>query len=557
MFEIDNGKSGENRSLQTAETLKGEITVPFCPESELSGIGEKDFMWCVWYKKEIELSADEIAGKRVILHFGAADFLTKVWVNGESAGYQHVGGFAPFEYDITKLLTVGKNLITVACYDETKSHDQPRGKQCDVYFSRGCHYTRTTGIWQTVWLEFLPETHIKYAKILPDLANSSVIIDAELSGRGDLCAEVYYEGRLVGKAEKKDLSWSGALEIKLSETHAWELGAGRLYDLVLRFGEDEVKSYFGLRSVSLENGRFMLNGKSVFQRLVLDQGYYADGIMTAPSEEALIKDIELSMAAGFNGARLHQKVFEQRFLYHADRLGYMVWGEYGSWGVNHGNIANLAVFLPDWIASVRNSINHPSIIGWCPFNETADYSTKKFRQNDDLIKIVYEQTKICDPTRPCIDTSGWYHVKTDIYDIHDYQRDPSVFKECYDRLYTENFLYDTWGENGTRQRWRGEPVMISEYGGIAIGNIKHTRAGTNSEAWGYGKAAESEEEFFARYKALTDALLDNPRLFGFCYTQLYDVEQEQNGFYTYDGREPKVDVSVIQKINTRKAAIED
>lgn len=558
MFEIDNSKSGENRRLQNADTLKNEIIVPFCPESSLSGIGEKDFMWCVWYKKEIEISDEEIESKRVILHFGAADFITKVWLNGTLVGTPHVGGFGSFSYDITQYLTAGKNIITVACYDETKSHDQPRGKQADNYYSAGCHYTRTTGIWQTVWLEFVPETHIKFAKIIPDLKNSTVTIDAELAGRGDFSAEAYFEGRLVGSASKKNLAVTGTLEIKLNETHAWEIGDGKLYDLYLRFGSDEVKSYFGLRDVSLENGKFILNGRSVFQRFVLDQGYYHDGIMTAPTEEHLVRDIEISMSAGFNGARLHQKVFEPRYLYHADRLGYMVWGEYGSWGMNHSNIANLAIFMPDWIATVRQNINHPSIVTWCPFNENADYSTKRFRQNDDLVRIVYEQTKICDPTRPCTDVSGWYHVKTDIYDIHDYTQDASLFKERYDRLYTENSLYDAWGENGTRQRWRGEPVCMSEYGGIALGaDIIHQKAGTNTEAWGYGDSAKSLEEYYDRYKALTDALLDNPRLFGFCYTQLYDIEQEQNGLYTYEGREPKVDISVIADINRRKAAIED
>jgi len=558
MFEIDNAKSGENRRLQSENSLKGEITVPFCPESELSGIGEKDFMWCVWYKKEIELTSDEIKDRLVVLHFGAADFLTKVWINGTLAGTPHKGGFSPFSYDITALATEGKNLITVACYDETRSHDQPRGKQSDSFYSHDCVYTRTTGIWQTVWLEFLPKTHIKFAKILTDLTNSSVSIEAELMGKADLSAEVYFDGRLVGKAEKKALAWSGTLEIKLSETHAWELGNGNLYDLYLRFGDDEVKSYFGLRTVAFEGGRFMLNGKSVFARLVLDQGYYCDGIMTAPTEEALIRDIEISMSAGFNGARLHQKVFEPRFLYHADRLGYMVWGEYGSWGMNHSDIANLSVFLPDWMAAVRRDINHPAIVMWCPFNENSDYSTKRFRQNDDLVKIVYEQTKLCDSTRPCVDVSGWYHILTDVYDIHDYEQDPKVFKERYDKLYLENFLYDAWGENGTRQKWRGEPVCISEYGGIALGsNVGNEKRANKIDSWGYGNAAQSYEEFYARYKGLTDALLDNPRLFGFCYTQLYDIEQEQNGLFTYETREAKVDVSRIAEINTRKAAIED
>jgi beta-galactosidase/beta-glucuronidase len=551
-FEIDNCKTGEQRGLIEADSLKGEITLPFCPESSLSGVGEKDFMYCVWYKKTINLTLDDLKGNRVIFHIGAADFETKVFVNGKLAGLPHVGGYTSFEYDITPYVNVGDNIVTIACYDDTRSPKQPTGKQSELFVCHGCVYTRNTGIWQTVWYEIVPKSYIKYARIIPDVENVSVSISAELCGYGDLSAEVYYKGIKVGEASKKNLSVTGTLEIPLSEKHLWEIGNGRLYGLLLKFGKDEVKSYFGLRHVEMKDGKFMLNGKSVFQRLVLDQGYYHDGIITAPTEEALIKDIQCGIDAGFNGARLHQKVFEPRFLYNADKMGYMVWGEYGSWGIDHSDIANLSTFLPDWMSSVKRDFNHPALIGWCPLNETWDYGPQRKQQDPNFLRIVYEQTKLYDPTRPCIDTSGNYHVVTDIYDIHDYEQNPEIFKENYDKLVSENVLFD---RHRSRQTWKGEPVFMSEYGGI--GFQLEDNGGDHRKKWSYGKATGSYEEYYARYKGLTDALLDNPKMFGFCYTQLTDVEQEVNGLFDFVTREPKFDMSIISEINKRKAAIED
>ena len=325
------------------------------------------------------------------------------------------------------------------------------------------------------------------------------------------------------------------------------MGKGNLYDLTLTFCGDTVQSYFGLREVRLDDRRFLLNGRSVFMRLVLDQGFYPDGIYTAKDEQALIRDVELSMAAGFNGARLHEKVFEPRFLYHCDRMGYIVWGEYPNWGADHSDPRALAPFLQEWIEAVERDFNHPSIIGWCPFNETWDYDGR--RQWNEFLRTVYRATKAIDPTRPCIDTSGNYHVETDIYDLHDYEQNVDVFHAQYDKLATENELFDRHHDHGGAQIWKGEPVFLSEYGGIRW-------AGEDAVGWGYGEAPKTEAEFKARYKGLTDTLLDNPRMCGFCYTQLYDVEQELNGLYTY-GREPKFDMDFFKAVNSRKAAIEE
>ena len=550
-FEIDSASSGIDRALHTKEHLSGKITLPFCPESPLSGVGNRDFMAAVWYKRSIKITAEELEGKRVILHFGAADYETRLWVNGKSVGMPHFGGYTPFSYDITDFLSTGENILTVLCCDDTRSPKQPSGKQSEAYDSYGCFYTRTTGIWQTVFYEIVPENRLKRARFYPDAENGTLTVVAETLGVGDLSASVFYEGRLVGEARKANLSGSGTLEIALSETHLWELGFGRLYDVVLRFGEDEVKSYFGLRSIALSGRKFLLNGKSVFQRLVLDQGFYADGIYTAPTEEALVRDIQCAMAAGFNGARLHEKVFEPRYLYHADRLGFMVWGEYPSWGYDHSDIGNLYTFLPEWLDSVTRDFNHPSVIGWCPFNETWDVGAQKKRVDPALLRIVYEETKRCDPTRPCIDTSGNFHAVTDIYDVHDYGQDPAAFRARYNEAYLSGTVEENHHCIG-RQSWDGKlPLFVSEYGGIGFSLEKE------GSAWSYGQAAATVEEFYERYRGLTHALLDNPSVMGFCYTQLTNVEQEQNGLYTYADRTPKFDISVIAEINRKRAAIEE
>ena len=543
-FAFDFSDSGADRRFYEREELDRKILVPFCPESELSGIGYRDFIPAVWYLCRVTLDAAQLRGK-VFLHFGAVDYACRVWVNGKETG-GHTGGYVSFALDITPYAVEGENRITVCARDDTRSGKQCKGKQSSLYASHGCDYTRTTGIWQTVWLEFVPKEYIVGARYYPNIAAGTLTVQARLAGRGVLRASAFYEGRLCGSAEAEAAAGNAVLTLPLSELHLWEAGAGRLYDLELSFGEDLVHSYFGMREVCIDGQKVLLNGKPVFQRLVLDQGFYPDGIYTAPSDAALERDIRLSLAAGFNGARLHQKVFEERFLYHCDRLGYLVWGEQGNWGLDLSRPDGLKRFLPEWMEEVERDFNHPAIVGWCPFNETWDYEGRK--QDDDLLRIVYLMTKRYDSTRPCIDTSGNYHVLTDIYDLHDYAQDPEVFAAHY-----ADFAKGgrAWDEHHKRQTMpEGVPVFVSEYGGI-----KWDAEGAQENGWGYGSGPETEAEYLERYRRLTDVLLDNPRMFGFCYTQLYDVEQELNGLYTY-GRRPKFDMEVIRRINSRKAAIE-
>ena len=543
-FEIDKSKSGlAKKYYEPQAKLEQTINVPFCPESVLSGVGYKDFMDAVWYQREFTVP-EKFADLRTILHFGAVDYKATVYVNGKEVG-THKGGYISFEFDITDYLNGGTNILTVYAEDDTRDPLQPRGKQSEEYYSHDCDYTRTTGIWQTVWLEFVPESRIKSIKVFPNVENCSVDIQAEVIGTGKFEALALYQERIMGAASVETEGGHITAHLDLKESYLWEVGEGRLYDLELRFNEDKVDSYFGLREVKLDGQKFLINGKSVFQRLVLDQGFYPDGIYTAPTEEAMIKDIQISLDVGFNGARLHEKIFEPRFLYHCDKMGYIVWGEYPNWGLDHSNPNIVYSVLPEWLEELERDFNHPAIIGWCPFNETWDYDGRK--QFDDALAIVYKTTKALDPTRPCIDTSGNFHVITDIFDLHDYEQDPAVFKEHFDMLMTEGKLYDN---HERRQKYPGGPTFISEYGGIRWSVNENEQ-----NAWGYGNAPKNKYEFIERYKGLTDALLDNDQMFGFCYTQLYDVEQEQNGLYTYS-RKPKFEASIFRAINSRKAKIE-
>ncbi len=546
-FEIDQGCSGRSRGLVESEHLAGSIVVPFCPESKLSGVNNKDFMRSVWYKRGFTLP-DAAAGKHVFVNFGAVDYRCEVWINGVSVG-KHRGGYTSFRMEITQALREGENIITVCAQDDTRDPMQPSGKQSGQYDSYGCFYTRTTGIWQTVWLEWMNDSYLEQVLLTPDAANAVIHIRAKIHGAQGctLTASAAYQGADMGTAQAAANAGWVEISLHLAEKHLWEVGDGKLYDLQLsltRNGEeqDRLSSYFGLRSVGFDGMRFLLNGKPVFQRLVLDQGFYPDGIYTAPTDADLRRDIELSMAMGFNGARLHEKVFEARYLYWADRMGYLCWGEMANWGLDHSQIGALSAFLAEWLEAVQRDYSAPCIIGWCPFNETWDVCGH--RQDDDVLRMVYRTTKAFDMTRPVIDTSGNFHVETDIFDVHDYQQDTQEFAARYG-CGTEP-IYERFPER--QHRPKGLPVFVSEYGGM--------RWTDHQEGWGYGKGPETAEEFIARYRALTETLLHNPDHFGFCYTQLTDVEQEQNGLYTYH-RVPKFDPEIIRAINAQRAAQEE
>ncbi|MDD3092836.1 MAG: glycoside hydrolase family 2 TIM barrel-domain containing protein [Clostridia bacterium] len=539
-FEIDHGKSGRDRGLYKNTELNSSIIVPFCPESELSGINNKDFMECVWYKRKVDIKNDWLKdGRRTILHIDACDYHTEVWINGDSVG-THIGGYSSFSFDITEKLIKGDNTVTVCATDLLRTGEQPGGKQCREFFSRGCSYTRTTGIWQTVWLENVASSSIKSFKCTPDIYSSSIYFDVlcrNANGK-KVKATAYFAGKEVGSCEAQIEGKHARFNMELKELHLWSCETPNLYDLVLELDNDKMSGYFGMRSTHYHGNKFYLNNQVVFQRLILDQGFYPDGIYTAPTDQELINDIKRSMDMGFNGARLHQKVFEPRFLYHCDVLGYLVWEEHANWELNISKDKAWERFVPEWLEIMERDYNHPSIIGWCAFNETQK------DQNVNLVKYVADMTRAFDSTRPVIDTSGWVHIDgaSDLRDKHDYDQNPVTFKERYDQIGQQKKNYDGYVDDFCA------PVFISEYGGIWWSE-------TDTSGWGYGQRPNSLDEVIERYRGLTEVLLNNPNIGAFCYTQLTDVEQEQNGLYTYD-RKPKMDPAIIKEINKQKAAVE-
>ncbi len=554
-FLIDNENSGAERKVYN-NYLPQRIIVPFCPESKLSGIENVDFMNSVWYAKDVVLTKEQIKGN-TLLHFGACDYKTTVYINGQTVG-THIGGYTSFNFDVTKYLQEGANRIVVHAEDDIRSGRQPKGKQCKSFASYGYYYTRTTGIWQTVWLEFLPKNYIRSVKVNATNLDGLVYFETKLNeyvSNAKLKIEISFldEKLLVEEVALHGVANCNA--IKVSPVYLWNVGEPNLYDVVYTlFVEnekvDEVRGYFGIRRIDVDGYKVRINGKSVFQRLILDQGFYPDGIYTAPTDEDLRKDIELSMALGFNGARFHQKIFEERSLYHADRLGYLVWGEFANWGMDVSSAEMLHTVLPQWLESVERDYNHPSIIGWCPYNETWNYENRG--QIDGNISRIYQATKAIDSTRPVIDTSGNYHTeKTDIYDVHDYEQNPEVIKERYCK-HVKGEFYSGVNE---RNLYDGKsPYFLSE-----IGGIKWSEEQEKKNDWDYGNAPKTKDEFCERYCSIVSALLNIPTLMGFCYTQLTDVEQEQNGLHYYD-RSKKFSDDIYKKIyqaNTKKAKVEE
>ena len=554
-FEMDNGLCGVFKRFYERDSLAGKITVPFSPESVLSGVGYTDFINAVWYRRDIDIPA-EWRGRRVIFHIDACDYATTLYVNGREVG-KHRGGYTSFQFDITDYLREDGNYVTVYAEDDVRSERQVSGKQSHALYSKGCHYTRTTGIWQTVWMEAVEPAYAKGYRAFANISAPSVALEVAVSDAsvgGVLRVKASYNGKPMGEASADIASLSPTVTIALAEAHLWEPGCGRLYDLTFEVEKDGrvdvMEGYFGLREVALTRKYgLQINGKTVFGRFVLDQGFYPDGIITAPSDEALIFDIKASMDCGFNGARLHQKVFEPRFLYHADRMGYMVWDELGNWGLDTTLADNIYNILPEWLEEVERDFSHPSVIGWCPTNETWDAHGRQ--QCNALMDMIYDVTKAQDKTRPVITSSGSYPTeRTDVHDVHDYEQDPETFRFNYSKI-KEGIVNDQLTRaNPKRQISKTHlPIFVSEYGGIKW------VVGEDPAAWGYGKAVKSEEEFLARLEGLTDVLLDNEDIFAYCYTQLTDVEQEQNGVLTYN-RQFKFPAEKYAAIFGKKAAIE-
>lgn len=547
-FAFDFGRSGESRGMVDGGEYPLEILVPFCPESKLSGIEYKDFIPAVWYRKKIRF--DKFPEGRAILHFGAVDFLCKVWVNGIFCG-SHKGGYTAFEMEITKALRKGDNEIIVYAEDNQLSGRQARGKQCDEFKSSVCSYTRTTGIYQTVWLEILPERYLKSAQMTPHATDGTVDIriTADNANKADrVRLEAKYKGAIVAKADAAISGNLASAQLKVDEIHLWNPGMPEIYDLTLELISDKdeiidkVESYFALRDIALTKRVLTVNGKPVFMRTVLDQGFHPDGVYTAPTDDALKRDIELAMSLGFNGARFHMRVFEDRSLYFADMMGYLVWAEHCIRDITGPQ--GFCDFLPEWMETINQYYNHPSVIGWICANETYHSSNLDLNVERNLYNI----TKTLDPYRPVIEASGGVHCITDIYDIHDYEQNPEKFKEYLkpmlsDESYFHCPIYRYRGKKPIYDEvYDGQPYWVSECGGTFW-----NPATADEEGWGYGDAPKTEEEVILRYEGLIDVMARHPRVCGFCWTQLTDIEQEQNGLFYYD-RTPKFSSESYERI---------
>jgi len=472
-FGFDLGFSGAEKDWPKDGTrLDKKIIVPFCPESKLSGIQHTDFMNEVCYHRKFTVPK-QWEGMRVFLHFGAVDYDCRAWVNGTGVG-RHYGGSSSFCFEIISALRNGENDLFVCALDDVRSDVQPAGKQSRRLESHGVVYTRTTGIWQTVWLEARPQSFIESVRIVPDLDNRRFVLTPVIKNyrRGMAFQAALFSDKGRRRASVRSESANGVAQIlRVRKPRPWGPDDPYLYKLRFELLEDgrvvdSVSSYAGLRKFHIEGNKFYLNNKPIFLRHVLDQGFYPDGIWTAPSDAELKADIERSLAVGFNGARLHQKVFEERFHYWADRLGYLTWGEFCDWGGSHSfaNPQGVHNHQREWREVVMRDLNHPSIVAWTPFNETAGAARDRFEVHRRAVQETVDLTRALDPTRPINDCSGYVHVETDIFTVHDYDQNPQTFRERYASVAP--------GGKDVSIRfpeisvpYEGQPYSVDEYGG--------------------------------------------------------------------------------------------
>ena len=565
-YELDLVQSGHERNLMESKGFGGKIIVPFAPESELSGVGHKDFIPSIWYQREITIP-QEWAGKDVLLNFGAVYYVSEIYLDGKFVDRHH-GGSDSFTVDITKFVKPGQTHSLVVCASsDLRSRMQSAGKQSLRHGNFECMYTRTTGIWQTVWMEAVAPSGIQRVKYVTDIDRSTVSMEFTMRRNvtGNVLTVNVKDGKKIVATDTAPVASGSIVSLPIKKAKLWSPENPFLYDveLILKDAQgnviDEVASYFGMRKIHTDGNKIYLNNEPYYQRLVLDQGFYPDGIWTAPSDEALKKDIELSMAAGFNGARLHQKVFEERFYYWADKLGYLTWGEAPSWGLDANDPEAARNFLMEWRNLVVRDINHPSLVTWTPFNE--EFWPDQI-QYPRFIKDIYTLTKQIDPSRPINCVSGGIHILTDIWTEHHYEQDPERLREI---VYNDGKMFVRLPDIQERVRgnvgfnrpilsdpytfptYEGDiPYILDEFGGIKC--IEANPAKDGSDSWGYGNSAKTKEDFYKRLEAQVRVLIEmSDKMWGYCYTQLTDVEQEQNGIYYFD-RGVKYDMERVRAI---------
>jgi beta-galactosidase/beta-glucuronidase len=587
-FAFDDGDVGVARRWQDTDAAALRtpgtpwdrvITVPFCYQSTLSGIGETALHDVVWYARTCDHPAaggsapggpaagerDE-ADPRVLLHFGAVDYRATVWVNGTWVAW-HEGGHTPFTADVTHALRARDNVLVVRAEDPAADLTIPRGKQYWKETPEDIYYTPTTGIWQTVWLEVVPAVRVDHLRLTPDVDRASVTVETTVAAPGQalergwsvrlvgfLGDDVVFDDRLalqgeltcrrtvplVGRRFPPQRGASRRLRAAL-----WSPERPNLYDLRVELCDpsgrvvDTVESYFGLRKIEVRDGRVHLNNRPYYQRLVLDQGYFPDGLLTAPTDDDLREDVQRAKELGFNGARKHQKVEDPRWLYWADRLGLLVWAEMAN--AYQYTAEYVARMTAEWQAAVRRDYNHPSVVAWVPVNES--WGVPQLEAEPEQVEhllALYHLTRSLDTTRLVVSNDGWEHARSDMLTLHDYGP-PKSLRTRYGSA--ESAVRAKPADRPAYVPGRGhggEPLLITEFGGVAL------ESDSDGHRWGYSGAKDADA-LVARYADLVGALLAHDTVQGFCYTQLTDVQQEVNGLLTAD-RRPKADPHRIRRI---------
>lgn len=553
-FQFDDEDSGlEEQWYSGRKVFDRKILVPFTFEAQRSGIGERSFHERVWYRRELSIPP-EWKGRRVLLHFGAVDYRTTVWVNGSVVG-AHEGGHTPFTSDITRALTDGYGRLVVRAEDPPTDRYIPRGKQHWEEKPASIFYARTTGIWQTVWLEPVADNYIVSAKITPDISGQVTFQFKLWAAEPDQYIKVNVrEGaRLIASGMSVATGPQAAVSVMVRDPRLWSPEAPNLYEATLELHgpggvADVVETYFGYRSIATQDGKILLNGSPYYVKTVLDQGYWPESNLTPPSDEAIQADIRATKEMGFNGVRKHQKVEDPRFLYWADRMGLLVSAEMANaYLFNDDSVARMT---REWMEVVARDYNHPSIVIWVPVNESWGVPNIRERREQAHLRALYYLTKSLDDTRLVIDNDGWEHTEvTDLFAIHDYTKTGEEFQSRFRNIAIEGVPLPLYGKLylAPGQHYNGSPIFLSEFGGIGY-VLPEDRGETPPGSWGYSGLEISDESSLRRMRGLYEAIAEIRKIAAICYTQLYDVEQEVNGLLTYD-RRPKFRADAIRALN--------
>lgn len=535
-------------ALKAARTIK----VPYCFESKLSGIGDIEFHSTIWYQRSFSLPASWI-GKHALLHFGAIYYQASVWLNGRYLG-SHTGGNVPFSWDITPSLNPGPNVITVRAVNPPTDRSIARGKQYWKVKSASIFYTRTSGIWQPVWLEATGENHLRFVHVTagPDgVAHFEATLGQRSSDPLTFSVRIFENGNQIGNTQSGITLDRASAQLQVVNPRLWSPSSPALYTLKYELRRanqvlDQVDSYLGFRSVSIKDGRVAINGQPVYLKFLLDQGYWPESILTPPSDATIQRDIDLIQSMGFNGVRKHQKVADPRFLYWADRRGLLVSGEIAN--AYEFTDEEVPRFTSEWTQAVERDLNHPSIIIWNAINESWGVPDLSQPRQQAFLKGLYQLTHTLDSTRLVIDNEGWEHTdQTDLFAIHDYIKSG---EELYQRYKDVNRSSPILPKNGRNAlipgyRYNGTPLYLSEFGGIAyIPPFAHVPA----ESWGYSGVEKTQQDALARLTQLYQGIARTKPIIGICYTQLSDVEQEVNGLVTFD-RKPKFNAEDVRNLN--------